>query len=379
MSSRSRTWLAIYARALCNRISPGGPAAAPPRRILVPHHSLLGDTVMLAACLAKLRERYPAAEIVHVMPRAFVPLFAHAPWGAQPVGWDARDAGSLDTLWRLGTFDLAIINGDTRFSWLAAAIGSRRIVAFEGERSAYKRLPVTDFVPIPAEPMAWSDLVATLVPGPPARPYARGQWPAPECRPYRRPPGRYAVLHVGASTLHKTWPGERWAAIAQALAARGLTPCWSGGPGEERLVEAIPGSAAWPSFAGKLDLPQLWDLVAHAAVLVTGDTSVAHIGRAAFAPTVVLYGPSGPLLGGPGRFWADCPSRDVAIDPFACRDQDTLFKRRVPWVRRCSRGVAECPAPRCMHAITGDMVLAAVDSLMKKGSDPICLVSDTGL
>ncbi len=359
MSSRSRTWLAIYARALANMARGGGPAADPPRRILLPHHSLLGDTILLAACIAKLRARHPGAEIVHVMPRAFVPLFAGRPFGAAPVGWSARDPASLAALWALGPFDLALVNGDTRFAWLARAIGARRVVAFSGERSAYKSWPVTEFVDMPAEPMAWSDLVATLVPGEPAAPYSRGQWPAPPFQAYDRPRKPYAVLHVGASTVHKTWLPGRWSELAAALEASGLRACWSAGPGEEPLVAAIPDGGRWPSFAGRLDLPQLWDLVANASLVVTGDTSVAHIGRAAFAPTVVLYGPSGPVLGGRGRFWGGCPGASVAIDPFPCRDQDVLFKRHVAWVRRCSRGIAECPAPRCMHEIGIQAVLSA--------------------
>jgi len=359
MSSRTRTWLAIYARALGRMARGEGPAADPPKRILLPHHSLLGDTILLAACVAKLRARHPQAEIVHVMPRAFVPLFAGRPWGAVPVGWSARDPESLAALWELGPFDLAIVNGDNRFSWLARAIGARRVVAFSGDPSAYKNWPVTDFVAMPDRPMAWSDLVSTLVTGEPAEPYARGQWPAPPFGPYDRPEGDYAVLHVGASTPHKTWLPARWADLAAALEARGLRVCWSAGPGEEALVAAIPGSGRQASFAGRLDLPQLWDLVSRAKLLVTGDTSVAHIGRAAFAPTVVIFGPSGPVLGGAGRFWANCPGASVAIDPFPCRDQDVLFKRHVTWVRRCSRGLSECPAPRCMHEIGVEAVLSA--------------------
>ncbi len=366
MSSRSRTWLAIHARALGRMARGEGPAADPPARILLPHHSLLGDTVLLAACVAKLRERYPRAEIVHVMPRAFVPLFAGRPYGAEPVGWSAGDPASLEALWALGPFDLALVNGDTRFAWLARAIGARRVVAFSGEPAAYKRWPVTDFVDMPAAPMAWSDLVATLVPGDPPAPYAKGQWPAPPCRPYGRPERPYALLHVGASTRHKTWLPERWAQLASALQARGLAPCWSAGPGEEALVAAIPGGDRWPSLAGRVDLPQLWDLASHAALVVSGDTSVAHIARAAFAPTVVIYGPSGPVMGGQGRFWADCPGASVAIDPFPCRDQDVLFKRHVAWVRRCSRGVSECPAPRCMHEIGVEAVLAASERFLPR-------------
>jgi ADP-heptose:LPS heptosyltransferase len=359
MASRSRTTLAIYARALRNMASGGSSGHDPPRRILLPHHSLLGDTILLTACIAKLRTLYPDAAIVHVMPRAFVPLFSRRPYGVEAVGWGARDPDSLAALWKLGPFDLALINGDTRYSWLARAIGARRIVAFAGDRSPYKNWPVTDFAPIPDEAMAWSDLVATLVPGPDPEPYSRGRWEAPAFRPYDRPAGRYAVLHVGASTMHKMWLPERWARLAAALEERGIAPSWSAGPGEEALVAAIPGAAGQHSSAGKLDLPQLWDLAANASLVVTGDTSMAHISRAAFTPTVVLYGPSGPLLGGPGRFWANCPGTGVSIDPFPCRDQDLLFKRHVTWVRRCSRGTSECPAPRCMHAISVEQVLAA--------------------
>lgn len=368
MSSRSRTWLAIHARALGRMARGEGPPADPPRRVLLPHHSLLGDTILLAACIAKVRERYPDAAIVHVMPRAFVPLFAGRPWGAEPVGWSASDPASLEALWALEPFDLALVNGDTRFAWLARAIGARRVVAFSGEPAAYKKWPVTEFVDMPAQPMAWSDLVATLVPGEPPAPYARGQWPAPPFRPYDRPHAPYAVLHVGASTMHKTWLPERWAELATALEARGLQPCWSAGPGEERLVAAIPGGGRRTSFAGRLDLPQLWDLVANASLVVTGDTSVAHISRAALAPTVVLFGPSGPVLGGQGRFWADCPGASVAIDPFPCRDQDILFKRHVAWIRRCSRGAAECPAPRCMHEIGVQAVLSAAAPFLPPGN-----------
>jgi ADP-heptose:LPS heptosyltransferase len=366
MLARSRTRVAIVARALLRMAAGSGPAAGAPQRILLAHHSLLGDTILLTACIAKLRALHPEAEIVHVMPRAFVPLFAGRPFGAVPVGWSRQDPASLQALWDLGAFDLALVSGDTRYGWLARAIGARRVVAFSGDRPASRNWPVTDFVDLPAEPMAWSDIVTTLVPGDPPAPYARGQWPAPPFRPYDRPDGPYALLHVGASSMHKTWLPGRWADLAAALEARGLRPCWSGGPGEERLVAAIPGGDRRPSFAGRLDLPQLWDLVANAALVVTGDTSVAHIGRAAFAPTVVIYGPSGPVLGGAGRFWADCPGASVAIDPFPCRDQDILFNRHVTWLRRCSRGPAECPAPRCMNEIGVQAVLEAAGPFLPR-------------
>jgi ADP-heptose:LPS heptosyltransferase len=331
--------------------------------VLLPHHSRLGDTIMLTATIAKVRGLWPDAEIVHAMPEAFVPLFQHAPYGAKAVGWNASRPESLDALFALGPFDLALVNGDARFSWLAAAMGARRIVAFALDRPAYKNWPVDTAVPMPAEPMSWSDLVTTLVPGPAPSPFRCGSWGPPDCSPFDPPSGPYAVIHVGASHVHKLWDPARWSAMAEALAARGLEVAWSAGPGEEALVAAIPGAQRHRSYAGGLRLEQLWNLLARALLVVSLDTSALHMARAACVPTLGLFGPSGPLLGGPGEFWRDCPGRSYSIDPFACRDQTGLFKREVAWLRRCSRGLDECPRARCMDELTVEGALALADEL----------------
>ena len=70
------------------------------------------------------------------------------------------------------------------------------------------------------------------------------------------------------------------------------------------------------------------------------------------------------MLFGPGEFWRHVPHQTVAIDPFPCRDQHTLFKRKIVWVQRCQRTPAECAEPRCMHAISVDAVLQAADRLL---------------
>jgi ADP-heptose:LPS heptosyltransferase len=107
----------------------------------------------------------------------------------------------------------------------------------------------------------------------------------------------------------------------------------------------------------------MWRLVADAKVLAAPDTGIAHLGRATWTPTVTLFGPGSALLAGSGHFWKDTPWRAVTVDPFPCRDQDLLFGRPVAWVRRCARTPAECAEPRCMHAITLEQVLGALESL----------------
>jgi ADP-heptose:LPS heptosyltransferase len=143
---------------------------------------------------------------------------------------------------------------------------------------------------------------------------------------------------------------------------------WSAGPGEEPIVRSIDPGERFRSFAGRLDLPQLWHLVAGARVMAAPDTGVAHLGRAAFTPSLTLYGPGSAVLCGPGAFWRAVPQSALTIDPFPCRDQQLLFRRDVPWVRRCTRGLGECASPRCMEAIETASVTAAIDELLQARS-----------
>jgi len=89
-----------------------------------------------------------------------------------------------------------------------------------------------------------------------------------------------------------------------------------------------------------------------------------HIGRLTGTPTVALFGPSSAALFGPGEFLRDASYRAVTLADFPCRDQSTLFKREIRWIRRCQRTLAECPAPRCMQAIGVDAVEQAVRDVL---------------
>jgi ADP-heptose:LPS heptosyltransferase len=366
--SRLRGRAEVVMRALSHRAARRAPPADP-RRILVAHHLLLGDTLMLTPLLCKLRERHPRADIAMTVPRAYAPLYQGRPYGVRALPWDPRQPAR--TLFDEAPFDLAFVPGDNRYAWLAGAMRAGWIVAFSGDRPARKSWPVDAQYPYPLTPGAWGDMVATLVDGPPPAPYRPADWPAPAAGPVASPQGRYAVLHVGASSPLKQWLPERWRALAQRLAARGFAPVWSAGPGEDALVEACDPDRVHASLAGRLDLAQLWHLLARAALLVAPDTGVAHLGRLVGVPTVALFGPGSALICGNGAFFRAMPWRAVTIDPFPCRDQAVLFKREIEWVRRCGRSVAECPAHRCMPALTGDAVDAAIEAVMAmKKADP---------
>jgi ADP-heptose:LPS heptosyltransferase len=360
----------VLPRAIANRFLHLRPRERPaaPATILIAHDLLLGDTLMLTPLLAKLRERHPSARIAMTVQRDFAPLYAGRPYGVEPVVYDPRDASTLGALFAYGGFDLAYVPGDNRHAWLAAAAGALWIVAHAGDRPAYKSWPVDELHAFPDAPASWADMVAALAEGPAPRPYRTQDWPVPPCAPFERPGGKYCVLHLGASTPLKHWPADRWASLAAQLSQQGYGVAWSAGQAQTGLVEEADPAGRFASYAGRLDLPQLWHLVAKADVLVTVDTGVAHLAKLAGTPTVCLYGPGSAVLVGRGKFWKDAPFRELTQADFPCRDQRVLFKREIAWVRRCQRTLRECPAPRCMQALDAEEVArAALDCARHAG------------
>lgn len=351
----------VVPRALASRLSRRG-AQREPRRVLVAHNLLLGDTLMLTPLLAKLRREMPAAEVTLLASPAAVPLYERRPYGVRALAFRPADSSTTRALLAEGPFDLGFVIGDNRYAWLAAAMGAARLVGHGGGKGRGDWL-IDEKRAYDPRPAAWGDLVAGLVDGTPPPPYARGDWEAPAAAPFEPLQRPYAVLHVGGSTPLKNWPPERWGALARSLEAAGLAIAWSAGPGEESLVAAADPEGRHRSHAGRLGLAQMWHLVAGARLLVSPDTGVAHLGRIVWTPTIALFGPGSPVLAGRGDFWRDTPWQAVGRDPFPCRDQRLLFGREIDWVRRCGRTVEQCAQPRCMQAIEVDEALAAARAL----------------
>lgn len=368
---KSRAWSrpAVLASAGINMLAdalPRGKRTAPraPRRIVLVHHLLLGDTIMLTPLLAKCRERWPDAEIAMTCPLAYVGLYAGKPYGVRALPYDPSVVGTLHALRREAGFDLALVPGDNRLAWLARALDAGWIVAFAGDRPRYKNWPVDELRPYPEVPMAWGDLVAGLVDGDAPAPYRAKDWPAPAPDTFAPPATRYCVLHAGASSPLKQWPAERWRELASWLAGRGFAVVLSAGPGEGNLLDAVDPAHDWRRYPGTLGLEAFWHLVAHAALVVCPDTGVAHLARLTGTPTVALFGPGSALLSGAGAFWRDAPFTALTIPDFPCRDQRVTMKREVAWIRRCERlpgaAAGQCAEPRCMAALSVAMVQAAV-------------------
>ena len=328
---------------------------------------------MLTPLIAKCRARWPGADIAMTCPVPYAPLYAGRPYGVRALPYDPRDAATLQPLLADTGYDLALVPADNRLSWLARALGAGWIVAFAGDSPRYKDWPIDELRPYPDTPTAWGDLAATLIDGPPAAPYRVADWPAPLGGAIAMPTPPYCVLHPGASTPLKQWPAPQWRELATRLGARGYGVVLSVGPGEAHLLDAIDPDRAWPRHEGTLSLPQLWHLLAGAALVVCPDTGIAHLARLTGAPTVALFGPGSALLSGAGEFWRDSPFTALTIADFPCRDQRITMKRDVAWIRRCERfpGTApgQCPEARCMLALTDGMVWRAAAHRLGIGAD----------
>ena len=100
-----------------------------------------------------------------------------------------------------------------------------------------------------------------------------------------------AVIHPGASTELRRWPADRFAAIGDALTARGLRVMLTGSAAEvdvtARVGAAMQGRAI--DLAGRTSLGALGAAVERATIIVTNDTGMSHLAAAVGRPSVVVF------------------------------------------------------------------------------------------
>lgn len=104
----------------------------------------------------------------------------------------------------------------------------------------------------------------------------------------------YAAIHPFAAAADKTWPAERFVAVAAHLRREmRLEPVFVAGPGDDtapfrdyRIVARAP-------------LAEIKCLLKGASLFVGNDSGPAHIAAAFGTPVVALFGPSDPVVWAP--------------------------------------------------------------------------------
>jgi len=129
-----------------------------------------------------------------------------------------------------------------------------------------------------------------------------------------KPP--YALLIPGASAHRpeKFWPVAHYAALAQALAAKGLGVVVVGSASEAYLgraiAEAAPGTV---DLTGKTRMSDLAGLGAEAALCVTNDTGPGHMAAYAGVPGLMLMS----KVSNPGQYGPRAAMCTLQVDDLA--------------------------------------------------------------
>lgn len=280
----------------------------PPQKVLIVKPSSLGDIIHGLPVLARLKARYPDAQVHWVVARGLEGLLERHPlierlWVIEKDQWKrisraASTASELVALWRglkAERFDLVVdLQGLLRSGLITAATKASVRVGFkearEGSRifythaiSASKDLHAVDRNLIIADALGCT--------GGPA------QFPL-NLKPFPVDAERYALLVPGAKWPTKRWPTSSFAQVASMLP---ISSYVIGGGGDEPLaaeiVAASNGKAS--SLCGKTSLQELLWLIKGASFVVTNDTGPMHMAAALGVPVVAVFGPTNPARTGP--------------------------------------------------------------------------------
>jgi heptosyltransferase I len=334
------------------------------RRILIVRLSAIGDVVMASGLIPALHARWPGAQISWLAEPATVPLLRHNPRLHEVIVWPratwqglwaerrwlalARAVRVFRAELRERRFDLVLdaqgLLKSGLLAWLSAA--PRRVGLLSREGSQWLMHERIDARPgdDPRMSHEYRDLADAL--GAPAGSFrldlAVGDVPrqaAAKALLHAGVDGPFAVLAPFTTRPQKHWFEERWAALAPALRADGLTPVLLGGPSDAdaaaRIAGATPGLV---NLVGQLKLDETVAAIAASALLVGVDTGLTHMGTALGVPTVGLFGSTRPYLD------AGTPRTAILYEPLACSP--------------CRRHPTCGGAFHCMRHWTVQMVLA---------------------
>lgn len=288
------------------------------RRILLISSTALGDTVLSTAAMAALRQGFPAAHIVALIHRDYVPLFREADFLDEVIPYHGGYRRFFSTLaaLRRARADVALIlhGNEPQATPLAYLAGVRFIFKLPNtSRFAFllsnrePRLAWSDFRHGMMQRLKVAQLAGARIEG------ARMRLPIPDethgvvahwlAERDVAASDRLIGFQAGASSRGRMWPVAHFVALARLLltahpACRFVV---TGAPHERARCTAIAESigAAAVVAAGALAIESLPALIQRCAVLVTGDTGTLHVAVAVGTPTVALFGVSDPAASGP--------------------------------------------------------------------------------
>ena len=247
----------------------------------------IGDAVLSSGLITAILARHPDARLTIACGPLAAPLFAHVP-GLERVHVVRKMPGHGHwlALWRATVgrrWDLIIDLRRSGLSWFLRARERRQLPKAKTPVHRVTLLGRVLGLDPPPAPRLWcgpDDKAAALALAPDN--------------------AEILVLAPTANWLGKTWPAERFAALARDLLPESsvLVCC---GPGE--AAQAAPVLEGLPSGRARLvegePLLTLYALFRRARLFVGNDSGLMHMAAAAGAPTLGLFGPSPDKLYAP--------------------------------------------------------------------------------
>ncbi len=362
------------------------------RRVALIRPDHLGDVLWLSPAVARLREALPAVEITLMVDAASCPVALNGPEGVRVEahtfpgitrGPKPHPIRPYVDLWfmarhlREGNYDAALILRPDHW-WGGGVAGVARVPLVLGFDVRDVRPALTDILPF--DPHAHSarlnlEMIEALIgkaTGKPPR-----ILPADDAALMRAHPLVFRVpeasrteasrlldrwgggaplvaISPGAGVAVKRWPLERWAQVADELAARhGAAIVLTGSRDEAPLTAAVAAAMTHPALdlAGKTSFPTLGAVYEHAAVVLGPDSGSLHLAVAVGTPSVHLYGPADSRQFGP---WGD-PARHRVIKADV---------RDIPCLACGDLSASRPSAPPCLTILGVAEVVAAAEQLL---------------
>lgn len=341
------------------------------KRILIIRPSAIGDIVMASPMIRVLRDAWPQAHIAWLADESVRGILDNHPKLSEVIYWTKErwrkklkslhllslsvDVRGFSAELKKRRFELAIdAQGLFRSRFLARLSGAgHRIGLDSGEPG---RSLMTRIVPRGDDKRPMSSeyrqlmLALGLEPGPFAPEIVlsgKDHEAAQNKLSVLKLNRRFALFCPFTTRPHKHWFPERWAELANHLAAAYDLPVLIlGSERDERAGRSIRSLAEAPVYdlIGRTSLAEAAAIVAQAALVIGVDTGMTHMGTAFKRPTIALFGATCPYLQTPS------PATVVVYVPQTCAPC-----RRKP----TCKGRFDC-----MAAITVRQIFEAVRNLL---------------
>lgn len=165
---------------------------------------------------------------------------------------------------------------------------------------------------------------------------------------------RVVAINPGASCPSKIWPPVRYAAVADALAARGYKIVVLAGPDslDKKTAQSVIGNMRAPAVdcIDKAPIPETASLFRRSSLVISADTGPMHIAAAVGVPVIAIFGRNqagiSPQRWGPANKNSIVLHKDVGCTKCLAHG--------------CAMGFA------CLAAVTVEEVLVAADRLIQR-------------